>query len=175
MRTLEEQLSTYATYHRDRRNIATHFLGVPMIVAGVFALLARPALAFGGMLLSPAVFVLALGIAFYLRLDRRFGLAMLGVMTPLFGFGTWLGAQPTMHWLVGAFGLFILGWVIQFVGHWFEGRKPAFVDDLVGLLIGPLFLVAETAFALGMRRDLHAAILAAAGPTRGGKSLEGLA
>jgi uncharacterized membrane protein YGL010W len=26
--------------------------------------------------------------------------------------------------------------VIQFIGHWYEGRKPAFVDDLIGLLVG---------------------------------------
>ena len=27
------------------------------------------------------------------------------------------------------------GWAIQFLGHAFEGKKPAFVDDLVGLLV----------------------------------------
>ncbi|MBP6318037.1 MAG: DUF962 domain-containing protein, partial [Rubrivivax sp.] len=33
-------LADYAAYHRDRRNIATHFVGVPMIVFGVGVLLA---------------------------------------------------------------------------------------------------------------------------------------
>jgi len=49
----------------------------------------------------------------------------------------------------------VIGWIIQFVGHYYEGRKPAFVDDLTGLVIGPLFLVAETAFALGLRVKLR--------------------
>ena len=31
-KTLTDHLATYAEYHRDRRNIATHFFGVPMIV-----------------------------------------------------------------------------------------------------------------------------------------------
>ncbi|MCS6945240.1 MAG: DUF962 domain-containing protein, partial [Sutterellaceae bacterium] len=57
---------------------------------------------------------------------------------------------------------------IQFVGHYFEGRKPAFLDDLLGLLIGPLFVVAEAGFALGIGRALKAEIEARAGPTRGG-------
>jgi uncharacterized membrane protein YGL010W len=106
MRTLNEQLSSYAAYHRDRRNIATHFVGVPMIVFGVFAFMARPSMAVGGFPLSPAVLVLVLGGAFYLALDVRFGLAMLGVTIPAFAFGTWLAMQSTGQWLGGAAGLF---------------------------------------------------------------------
>jgi len=37
--------------------------------------------------------------------------------------------------------------MIQFVGHWYEGRKPAFVDDIIGLLVGPMFVVAEALFS----------------------------
>jgi uncharacterized membrane protein YGL010W len=170
MRTLNEQLTAYAGYHRDRRNIATHFVGVPMIVLGVFAFLARPSFAVGGFPLSPAILVLALGGAFYLALDIRFGLAMLGVTIPAFAFGTWLAMQSTGHWVGGAAGLFGVGWVIQFVGHVFEGKKPAFVDDLVGLLVGPLFVMAETAFVLGLRNEVREAIEAKAGPTHGGKA-----
>ncbi|MFO0325387.1 MAG: Mpo1-like protein, partial [Burkholderiales bacterium] len=35
MRTAEQLLVQYAAYHRDRRNIATHFVGVPVIVFSV--------------------------------------------------------------------------------------------------------------------------------------------
>ena len=48
MRTATELLAQYAEYHRDRRNIVSHFVGVPMIVFGVGVLLARPTLATGG-------------------------------------------------------------------------------------------------------------------------------
>jgi uncharacterized membrane protein YGL010W len=61
--------------------------------------------------------------------------------------------------------LFGGGWVFQFIGHGFEGKKPAFVDDLVGLLIGPLFVVAEAAFGFGLRPELQAEIEGVAGPT----------
>ena len=54
-----------------------------------------------------------------------------------------------------------------------EGRKPAFVDDVIGLVIGPLFVVAELVFALGLRRDLHAAITERAGPVRRGPRPQG--
>jgi len=169
MRTLEQHLSTYATYHRDRRNIATHFVGIPMIVMALLALLARPSVGAGVAAFSPGLVVLALGSLFYFRLDLRFGFAMLACNLPAYGFGLWLAGQTFACWLAGGIGLFVLGWVIQFIGHAFEGRKPAFVDDLVGLLVGPLFLVAETAFFLGLRRELAATVEANAGPTRSGR------
>ena len=63
----------------------------------------------------------------------------------------------------------MVGWIIQFLGHYWEGRKPAFVDDLVGLLIGPLFVAAEVGFAMGLRLEVQRAIEARVGPTRVGR------
>ena len=42
MKTLVEQLAQYGSYHRDGRNILTHFLGVPMILLAVVIGLSRP-------------------------------------------------------------------------------------------------------------------------------------
>lgn len=166
MKSLTDQLSQYAAYHRDRRNIATHFVGIPMIVAAAAALLSRPAFVVGGVTLSPAVAVTLGAIAFYLALDLAYGVAMTAFMGLALGSGARLAAASTGLWLAVALGLFVGGWIIQFIGHAFEGRKPAFVDDLVGLLVGPLFIVAEAGFALGLRRPLQAAIEERVGPTR---------
>ena len=54
--------------------------------------------------------------------------------------------------------------MIQFVGHYYEGRKPAFVDDVSGLIVGPLFVVAELAFLVGLRQDLQKQIEQRSGP-----------
>ena len=59
MKTLVEHLSQYAEYHRDRRNIATHFVGIPLIVLAVAELLSRPGLEVAGLWLSPAALVAA--------------------------------------------------------------------------------------------------------------------
>jgi uncharacterized membrane protein YGL010W len=69
-----------------------------------------------------------------------------------------LAAQSIVLWLASGLGMFFIGWVIQFVGHYYEGRKPAFMDDLMGLAIGPLFIVAELGFLLGLRRDVCRAV-----------------
>ena len=39
---LVQSLARYAAYHRDRRNVATHLVGIPMIVLAVEVLLSRP-------------------------------------------------------------------------------------------------------------------------------------
>lgn len=166
MTSLTGQLAKYAAYHRDPRNIATHFFGVPTILFAVTALLARPAVEVGGLTLSPVWLVALAATGFYLRLDRRFGLVM-GAVLAASAFGaTHLAAQSTGVWLGVSLGLFSGGWVVQFVGHWFEGKKPAFVDDLVGLLIGPLFVIAELGFALGLRTEVREEIEQVVGPPR---------
>lgn len=137
-----------------------------MIVLAVATLLSRPMAAVGGIPLSPAVLAVALAVVFYLALDLRYGTAMAALLALTLWPAHALADASTAIWLAAGGGLFVIGWVIQFVGHVFEGKKPAFVDDLVGLLVGPLFIVAEAGFALGLRRELHRAIEDQAGPTR---------
>jgi len=166
MKTLVDQLSQYADYHRDPRNIQTHFVGVPMIMLAVTVLLSRPAWMVGGMPLSLALLAALAACLFYWRLDTRYGLTMALVLACMLALGQWLAVQSTAVWLSSGVGLFFVGWIIQFVGHYYEGRKPAFVDDLVGLLVGPLFVAAELGFALGLRKEVQQAIEARSGPVR---------
>ena len=164
MKSLVDHLSQYAAYHRDPRNIASHFIGIPMIVVAVAVLLSRPEWQVAGLWLSPAVLLALFSAGFYLRLELALGV----LMSVLMGLSVWAGhvlaAQSTLVWLSSGIGLFVLGWVIQFVGHYYEGRKPAFVDDVSGLIVGPLFVVAELAFLLGLRQGLKQQIEQRSGP-----------
>ncbi len=166
MKTLVDQLSQYAAYHRDARNLVTHLIGIPMIVVAVVTLLSRPAFDVAGIALSPAVIVAAIAVGYYLMLDVRMGLAMLVAIGLSVTAGQWFASLSTAGWLAWGIGLFVVGWVFQFVGHYYEGRKPAFVDDIVGLIIGPLFVAAEIAFAFGLRHEVKSAIEARVGPMR---------
>lgn len=151
MKSLVDHLSQYAAYHRDPQNIATHFVGIPLIVIAVATLLSRPQ----WMGISPAILVMLASAVFYLRLELRLGL----LMTVLLALSVWLGHKlaglSTAAWLGWGVGLFVVGWVFQFVGHYYEGRKPAFIDDVTGLIVGPLFVVVELGFLLGWREDLR--------------------
>jgi len=42
-----------------------------------------------------------------------------------------------------ALGLFVLGWIFQFVGHAFEGKPPEFFHDWRFLLVGLRWWVAK--------------------------------
>ncbi len=168
MKNLVDHLSQYAAYHRDTRNIVTHFVGIPMIVLAVAVLLSRPgwtSWSLGGLWLSPALLVSLAAMVFYLRLDRPLGVLMGIVLALCLWVGAGVAQQATIVWLCAGAGLFVVGWAIQFVGHYYEGRKPAFVDDVTGLIIGPLFVVAEAAFLLGMRKSLQRVIEARVGKT----------
>jgi uncharacterized membrane protein YGL010W len=156
----------YARYHRDRRNIATHFLGIPLIVFAIGILLARAQFQLGDTHLSAAWLLWAASAAWYLtRGSLVLGLATAGVNAALMALAVPLAAGSTASWLGWGIGMFVLGWIIQFVGHYYEGKKPAFVDDLVGLLVGPMFVVGEALFALGWGRTMLAEIERQAGPT----------
>ncbi len=166
MQSFVQHLSKYAAYHRDKRNVATHFIGIPMIVAGVATLLSRPAfMHVDGVAISPALIAVAITALFYLKLDIRFGIAMSVFLAACLWLGQLLAVQTTAIWLSWGIGLFVVGWVFQFVGHYFEGEKPAFVDDIMGLAIGPIFVAAELAFELGLRKDVQDAVEARVGPT----------
>lgn len=173
MKTLTDYLSQYAAYHQDGRNVATHFAGIPMIVVAVATLLSRPVWMVGDVPLTLAAVATVLSCLFYLRLDLRFGAAMTVLMALSLAAGHWFAAQSTAIWLGAGLGLFVVGWAFQFLGHHYEGRKPAFVDDLSGLVVGPLFLVGEAAFHFNMRMDIKAAIDARLGtllPARNNKT-----
>jgi uncharacterized membrane protein YGL010W len=156
MKSLTDHLTQYAAYHQDKRNVATHFVGIPMIVLAVTILLSRPQWNAGGLPLTPALLAALLSVVFYARMDLRFGTVMALLLALSLAASQWFAAQSTAMWAGSGVGLFVLGWAIQFLGHYYEGKKPAFVDDLMGLLVGPLFLVAEAAFYLHLRMDVKA-------------------
>jgi uncharacterized membrane protein YGL010W len=157
VKNLQEQMAVYAAYHRDGANKAIHFLFVPLIVWSAMGLLALlGAVQVGGVAVTVAhVLSLAL-LAYYLRLDFPLGLAMAALFTVLLTTALELDARLGSAALPLFAAVFALSWAAQLVGHrFFEGRKPALVDDVWQVFVAPVFVVAEWAFALGLRRKLH--------------------
>ena len=168
MRRFVDHLSGYAAYHRDRRNIATHFIGIPMIVLSLCMLLSRPSFAIGGPHLNPAWIVAAVLGVFYLSLSLGYGIVMTFELAALVWLGSQLAGVSTAMWLGAGIGLFVLGWGFQLLGHLYEGRRPAFLDDIASLAIGPLFVTVEAAFLLGLSKTLKQSIESRVGPTHWG-------
>lgn len=158
MSALVRNLTAYAAYHRDKRNIALHMLGIPLIVLALETLLSRPFFALGSTAFTPAMAASALATLYYFTLDARFAVVLAVLLALAAWAGLVLGRLPTAVWLGSGVGAFVVGWAVQFIGHAFEGRKPAFFDDLISLMTGPLFVTAEFGFLLGLRLKLKRAI-----------------
>lgn len=144
MRRVDGLLGDYGSYHRTRGNLACHSVGIPLIVFGVVSALRL--VVFGSTGWTAAEAAIAAAIVFYVSLDVALGLAM---AVPLVAID--LVARAVPDWRI-ALAAFVVGWIFQGIGHArYEKKSPAFLRNVVHLLIGPLFLVNEL---LRIRRPL---------------------
>ena len=136
--TLRAHFADYASFHGTAGNKACHYVGIPLIVLAVLALLARvPLFAVGGFTVTLAEVALVGVTAYYLTLDAVLAAIMLAASVGLLMLG-----RPMPVWVAAA--LFVLGWIFQFIGHYvYEKRSPAFYRNLAHLLVGPLWIVAK--------------------------------
>ncbi|MBI2383863.1 MAG: DUF962 domain-containing protein [Gammaproteobacteria bacterium] len=149
MRSQTEFLNEYALTHRNPVNQWIHFICVPTIAFTTLGLLwAVPLGRWLGLPpeLAPWVNPTTLGalpaFAFYLRLSLASALAMaVWFAASVAGIVAIQGAGLPLAAICGA--LWVAAWIVQLVGHNIEGAKPSFFDDLVFLLIGPLFVMQE--------------------------------
>ena len=157
MKSVEVQLSNYKSVHFNKTNIKTHFVGIPLIVWAITVLLSLNTfnIEIAGTMLTytPAMVFFALSLLYYFKLHVKLGLGMLFYVVANVYLASLVSAMEYALWI--AIATFIAGWVIQFIGHIYEKAKPAFMDDIMGLVIGPLFLMAEVYFALGLEKQLH--------------------
>jgi uncharacterized membrane protein YGL010W len=169
MKTIEEQLARYKSVHLNQKNINTHFVGVPLIFLAVTVLLhlLPVVLTINNLFnsgftvqLTPAIILFIFVGLYYVVLHRLLGLSMLLYISLNVYIANYITGFDSALYI--AIGLFVIGWIIQFIGHHYERAKPAFVDDLNQLLIGPLFLMAEVYFMLGIEAELEAKVTALA-------------
>ena len=167
MQTIEELLTSYASYHRDPRNKATHFIGVPLIVYALFIPLGWFRFRYPELLpvpLTAATVFCAAIFVYYLYLDSLIALLQAPILLVLLYLAdktSLLDLAPSASIFAAAF---IGGWMIQFIGHYFEGKRPALFDNILQIFNAPLFLAMEVAFVLGLRSDLKAKIEQALAP-----------
>ena len=135
MRRVDVLLADYSLVHQTRGNILCHAAGITLIVFGVLAMLGRVPIAPHA---TAAELLIAAAGAYYLWLDLPLGLAVTLAAILLD-----LAARRAGDWKIGV-AAFAAGWIFQGIGHAvYEKRSPAFLRNLVHLLIGPAFLVNE--------------------------------
>ena len=125
----------YAQYHRDPRNKVCHLLGIPMIAFCVVRWTQVGGTAFP---------LAALVVPLYLYWDAPLGALMAALIALMAGTARLLPA-----WAFGV--LFVVGWALQFLGHRYEGKSPAFTQNLLHFFVGPLWILQQAAVAIFSR------------------------
>ena len=135
MRSIESYFEEYARSHQHPTNLLIHKIFVPAISWGLFGYL-HTHLAFDGRV--PGSYVLAgILLIYYSRFKRHLLTALAALM-----FGAFILSFdfiPNLRRVAGVF--VIVSTVFQLSGHRIEGRRPSFSDDLVFLLIGPIWVI----------------------------------
>jgi len=157
MKSVEQQLSRYKSVHFNKKNIQTHFVGIPLIIWAVTLLMSLSSIdvSLAGFTLSltAAKVFFSIALLYYFKLHWRLAIGMVLYILPNIYLAEQFASMDNAYLL--AISIFVIGWIIQFIGHYFEKAKPAFVDDLSQFLIGPFFLMAEVYFAFGWEKTLN--------------------
>ena len=129
-RRIDGLLNHYAQSHRHPTNEGIHFAAIPLIMLSLIGLMfcLHPLVAYG--------FILA-SMVYYLRLSLPFAAAMTVWSAIMLAVVHAMGEQRMYICLA----IFISAWVMQFIGHKIEGKKPSFFEDVQYLWIGPLFVL----------------------------------
>ncbi|QYK00644.1 DUF962 domain-containing protein [Shewanella psychrotolerans] len=157
MKSAVEQLATYKSVHLNPTNIKTHFVGIPLIIWAAFVMLNTIPVNFlvledSGLVFNVAGLFAAGVLIYYFKLHAKLAIGLLLFILPVL-YSSYLVSRLDEVWMI-AIGVFVVGWVFQLIGHKYEKAKPAFIDDLNQLLIGPFFLMAEVYFMLGLESEL---------------------
>ncbi len=156
-KSLDALFSDYAEHHRSAGNQYSHMIGIPLIAFGLFGLLSVELFRVAGwppfaeategwpIEIAPLLILLLLPVQ--LRLDAKLGAALTVLYLAFYA-----GAR-LLAWQINL-GLFVAGWIFQFIGHsFYEHRSPAFFTNLVHLFVGPLWILNHVLRLRAVTRD----------------------
>lgn len=138
MRKIEKLLYQYGESHQNKSNIFIHGIAVPSIffvTVGLIWSLPVPEWV-GHFNVTWAHVAIVPTLYFYFRLSGPIGAAMTLLVLASFGIIALLEYAGIVVWQF-CLVLFVIMWILQFIGHKIEGKAPSFFEDLRFLLIGP--------------------------------------
>lgn len=154
MRSVDQWLQEYAVSHQNSTNKLIHWFCVPLIVLSLIGLLwnipvpdvmsnISPWLNFGTLMIL-------FSLVYYSFLSIRLALGMLLVSALMIVALNWLNGFTLELWKI-SLGIFVAAWIVQFIGHEIEGKKPSFFKDIQFLMIGPIWLLSFIYKKIGIK------------------------
>lgn len=156
MRKIDLLFAEYAESHRNATNKLIHWICVPLIfwtILGFISIIPSKSIGFRyiGEISYVSFAAITLVTFFYIRLSVLISVIMLFIMILMESFAYGINIRfKGDSWMV-YLSVFIATWILQFVGHKIEGKKPSFLKDLQFLLVGPIWLLSFILKKLGIR------------------------
>ena len=145
MATMDWLLDKYGESHLNPTNKLIHWICVPSIVFSLFGVLyALPFPVERGLFTNWAFVLYAVTLIYYVRLSLPIALGLMLICGAMvFGVDAIFNnvGRDAIGLAKVAFGIFVVAWIGQFIGHKIEGKKPSFLEDLQFLMVGPAWLL----------------------------------
>ncbi len=152
---LMEMLTGYAAAHQHPVNIAVHLVGIPVIMLGVFIVLAQVSIQINDFSFNLAQLAVVGLFVFYLTLDRIFALVFLLASWPIALLAGWFAENPALPSFTIAAIAFFGGYLAQFIGHAVEKSAPVVLKHPIQAnLAAPFFTIVEIFKLAGLRETL---------------------
>lgn len=175
MKTIYDWFDEYGESHQNKTNKIIHWICIPLIFWSIIALLAVIPSDYMNFTsynvldgcLHWGTVVIILGLLFYLRLSLSIFLGMLFfsllILLDIYftvhlfeshkfwGILDFVNLSAKTFLLYLSISVFIIAWILQFLGHKIEGKKPSFLKDLQFLLIGPAWLLGFVLKKIGIK------------------------
>ena len=138
-RRVDQLIAHYGQSHQNPRNEVIHFIAIPLIMLSLVGMLfaIHPYVAYAFVAAS-MVYYARLSVVFLATMLVWSALTVAGVLA--------MGA----HVLPISVAIFVGAWILQFIGHKIEGKKPSFFEDIQYLWVGPLFVLSKLFGKLGV-------------------------
>ena len=140
MSVLTRLLESYEKNHQNPINEAIHIIAIPLIMFSILGMTAAFDIFLEYILVGIVIF-------YYLKLSKIAALLMLVWLLIYLGLVVLL--KPYIIEI--SILLFAFGWILQFLGHFIEGKRPSFFEDLRYFLIGPLFVAQKVLSKFGIK------------------------
>ena len=153
MKKIDLLLEEYGSSHKNKINKLIHWICVPAIFFSIVALIwSIPLGPLENLKINDyqyinwATIALVFVVVYYIKLSPLLTIGMIFFSTICLYVTNFLenlifnGEIEFQLWLI-ALIIFVISWIIQFIGHEIEGKKPSFLKDVQFLLIGPAWLM----------------------------------
>ena len=165
MKTINVWFDEYGKSHQNKINKLIHWICIPLIFWSIIALLSLIPHSYLDVfdnailndLMHWGTIITILGLIFYIRLSFKIFAGMLVfssfvILNIYYTKNLYESSDISQSLFFSSLDsndfllyisliIFIFSWVLQFIGHKIEGKKPSFLKDIQFLLIGPAWLL----------------------------------